>query len=794
MWKRINESSPILARFLLFICAPIGIAAAAGYGHLKQSVPLDDGVVAVQGVGGSVRIERGADAVPRITAASDADAYFALGYVHARDRLWQMEYQKLIGQGRLSELRGADTLALDRYIRTLGLSQAAGQALAQLAPRSRQLLDAYVRGVNARIGENHPLPPEYFVNGRKPEAWSATDSLLQLKLLQIDLDDSSVELLRQNALVRQLGSVRAAQLLRADEGRMLAVTGAAPPADGALLHQVETAATRLHREFGIGAADAGSTAWAVDGSHTRSGMPALVNDLHAASLIPARWYLSELRGPTVHVAGATIPGLPLFFSGRNESIAWGGTALHAVAPQLVREKIDPLDSNKYLDGDTWRTMASRNERIKVRSAFPAYLRGPIKPLGLTVRQTARGPVISDLADAGGATYTLALAGLDPQDRSFDALLALNGAQDWTQARTAMRDYGAPALQLVYADRHGNIGGKLVGKLAAGSVAPGVRLPAASAGAGPVAYIAYQDLPETYNPAGGMVLQAGADRSARIASLLRAGGKATPEALLAIQHDDLSLGAADALPGLLQLPASGPRQQQALDYLRGWDRRAAPDSVAASIYNVWIDHLFVDLVRDNATDRLAARQLLASYPPEARVRFVAGALRQSAADWCAAPGQPAQCRPHLARSLQSALDQLQITMGATMADWRWSAVQHAAYRSGAVDGGSPLSGLFARRTAAPGDNYSLGGAAPAVYSADDGYQRVAGSNYLQVIDLGDAGRSRFTVSTGQSGNFLSPQYDNFMRAASAAALPSLGFGEQRPGAMVLTLTASAVKAD
>jgi penicillin amidase len=793
MWKRINESSPILARFLLFICAPIGIAAAAGYGYLKQSVPLEDGVVAVQGVGGSVRIERGADTVPRITAASDADAYFALGYVHARDRLWQMEYQKLIGQGRLSELRGAATLALDQYIRTLGLSRAAGQALAQLTPRSRELLDAYVRGVNAWIGESHPLPPEYYVNGRRPETWSATDSLLQLKLLQIDLDDSSVELLRQNALVRQLGSVRAAQLLSADNGRTLAVTAAAPPADGALLRQIDTAAARLHREFGIGAADAGSAAWAVNGSRTRSGMPALVNDLHAASLIPSRWYLSEVRGPTVHVAGATIPGLPLFFSGRNESIAWGGTALRAVAPQLIREKIDPLDSNRYWNGDAWHTMASRSERIAVKSAFPAYLRGPIKPVALTVRHTARGPVISDLADAGGATYTLALAGLDPQDRSFDALLALNGAQDWAQARTAMRDYGAPALQLVYADRQGNIGGKLVGKLASGTVAPGVSLPAAPAGAGPVSYIAYQDLPETYNPDGGMVLQAGADRTARIAGLLQANGKATPEALLSIQHDDLSLGAADALPGLLQLPAGDTRQQQALDYLRRWDRHAAPDSVAASIYNVWIDHLFADLVRGNATDRLAARQLLTAYSPEARARFVAGALRQSAADWCAVPGQPAQCRPRLARTLQSALDQLQITMGATMADWRWSAVQHAAYRSGAVEDGSPLASLFARRAAAPGDNYSVGGAAPAVYSADDGYQRVAGSNYLQVIDFGDAGRSRFTVSTGQSGNFFSPAYDNFMQAASTA-LPSLGFGNQRTGASVLTLTASAGKAD
>jgi len=200
------------------------------------------------------------------------------------------------------------------------------------------------------------------------------------------------------------------------------------------------------------------------------------------------------------------------------------------------------------------------------------------------------------------------------------------------------------------------------------------------------------------------------------------------------------------------------------------------------------------VRSNMADRLAVRQLLQTYPPAARARFVAGALRQRPADWCASSGQGAPCAARLTRSLQAALDQLQLSMGKEMADWRWGAVQQAAYRSAAVDGESPLAGLFARRAAASGDNYSVGGAAPAVYLADAGYRRLAGSNYLQVIDLGDDQRSRFIVSTGQSGNFLSPYYDNYMRAAGAAGLPALGFGQQQPAAKVLTLTASAGKAD
>ncbi|MGV7211652.1 penicillin acylase family protein [Oxalobacteraceae bacterium A2-2] len=785
MWKRINETSPILARFLLFVCAPLGLAAAAGYGQLRQSVPDDGGLLTLRGDSGAVRLESGAGAVPRIEAASEPDAYFALGYAHARDRLWQMEYQKLIGQGRLSELRGAATLALDRYLRTLGLRQAAEQALAQLSPRARALLEAYVRGVNARIAERRPLAPEYYLNGRQPEPWTAADSLLQLKLLQISLDDSGIELRRQAALVRQLGGARAAQLLRADGGRSLAAGAGGPEPDGELLRQLEQAATRLHAEFGVGAVDPGSSAWAVDGRYTASGKPALVNDLHAVSLIPSKWYVSELAGGATHLAGATIPGLPLFFAGRNDSISWGPSVLRAYSPRLAAEQTDPLDSDRYRDGGQWRRMDSRVEIIRVKGEFPSYLRGGIRPLRLTVRSTVRGPVVSDLAGAGAA-YSLALPGLAPQDRSFDALLALNQARDWGQFKAALSGHASPALVMVYADRAGNIGAKAAARLPYGSEAPGLALPGGGRGD-----IAYGLLPESFNPPGGIVLQAGnQERADRIAALLGATGAARSDssALLGIQRDDRSLGAETLAPLLLATPAADARQRQALDYLRRWDGRAAPDSVAASIYNVWVDCLFRDLVYANAADRLAVRPLLDSYPAEARVRFLDTALGAGRGDWCTAPGRAGACGELLARSLQAALQQLRLAVGHDMAGWRWDAVQQAAYRNPAAEPDSLAAGLLDRRGPAIGDGYGVAGAAPAVAARDGGYRRLAGSDYLQVIDLGADGGARFLLSTGQSGNVLSPRYDDYLKHAGAIALRAPGFGAPLEGTQALTLTA------
>ena len=804
MFKKIYESSPILSRFFLFVFAPVGIAATAGYIYLNKSVPADSGKLALPGVKAEVRIARGADAVPHIVAASDDDAYFALGYVHAQDRLWQMEYQKLIGQGRLSELRGAATLPLDFYIRTLGLRQAAEQALAQLAPRSRALLDAYVKGVNARIGEGKSLPPEYYINSRRPEAWTAADSMLQLKLLQIGLNDSNVEMLRQVAMVRQLGVAKASELTLADANRGVDVADFSP-ASSDLVQEVSAAARRLQDEFGIGDGDLESSAWVVDGKLTRSGKPLLANDLHSATQIPSKWYLSDLHGKDVHLAGASVPGLPLIFSGRNAHISWGTTSLRTQGHNLVQEKIDVLDDARYFADGAWKQVDTRVELINVKSAFPSYLRGDIKPVKLVVRSTGHGPIISDLVESTGSTYALDLVGLHASDKSFDALMALNFATNWDQVKSGMREYASPAMNIVYADQEGNIASKIVGKLAQGTRIDGVQLPAAAAGA---PYIAFDTLPETLNPAGGIILRASfaanngqalaGSRAERMERLLRdqtaGAGKVDTDSVLAIQGDELSVGAAAVLKQMLAVKPSNERQEKALAYLRKWDYKAAPNSVAATIYNVWTDHLFDTLVRDNMTNAAAARKTMADYPPAARARFIGAVLQEKQGEWCAPKGQAGNCGERMARSLDAALDELQLSVGKNMDKWQWGEIHKVAYRHAGIEADSFFASLFNRRSAGQGDNFSVAGGAPAVFSKDTGYQRLAGSSYRQVMDLSVQNKSKFVTSTGQSGNIFSAKYDNFMRADGAASLSNVSFGAPPSGAQVLTLTTLASKSE
>lgn len=193
---------------LLLIAVPVG-----GYLWLRTSLPQTEGRTTIAGLDGSVEIVRDRWGVPHIFAATDHDAFLALGYVHAQDRLWQMEMNRRIGAGRLSELLGEATLDIDKFQRTLGYYRAATSDFAGLSERSRGALEAYAAGVNAWIAEGHTLPPEYLLLGVQPEPWTPVDSLVWEKMMSWDLGgDYEMELLRRQ-LGEALGPERAAQLL-----------------------------------------------------------------------------------------------------------------------------------------------------------------------------------------------------------------------------------------------------------------------------------------------------------------------------------------------------------------------------------------------------------------------------------------------------------------------------------------------------------------------------------------------------------------------------------------------------
>src|SRR2546425_2340717 len=380
---------------LTVIVVPILIGAVVAYVLLRRSLPALDGTVEVAGLAAPIEIIRDADAIPHIFAANKNDALFGLGYVHAQDRLWQMEFQRRIGHGRLSEIFGDATVPQDRFLRTVGFGRAARSAWASTPDWAKQQIEAYVAGINAFIAAHHGmllpgLPPEFSLLRFEPEPFTGADVLVWVKMMAWDLSANyAFELLRHD-LVRAVGADRAAQLMPAypADGLSILPNGhstdeAAPelrtqnlelatrhlelgtrhlelrtrnvelkapdraPVLSAAFSVLSSHFSVLSSEFSVLSSSRseglGSTNWVVDGTMTASGKPLLANDPHLGTRLPSTWYLAHVVGGepgSFDVIGATLPGAPAVALGRNRFIAWGATNVAADVEDLYRERID----------------------------------------------------------------------------------------------------------------------------------------------------------------------------------------------------------------------------------------------------------------------------------------------------------------------------------------------------------------------------------------------------------------------------------------------------------------------
>jgi penicillin amidase len=355
----------------------VSIGLAGGYLWLRQSLPKVDGTIQVEGLSAPVRIVRDRNDVPHIEAASFEDAVFAEGFVHAQDRLWQMDFRRRLGAGRLAEVLGPAALPTDRFMRTLGLARAAEASLAYLRPDTVRLLDAYAAGVNAYLTtRSGPLPPEFLILGYRPEPWAPADCLVWMRLLALDLSRNWRDELLRARLTKRLSedqiadlwpeSVSSAPITLVELARSLsadALAAALPPSPPSGM---------------------GSNAWVLNGSRTQSGAPLLANDPHLRLSAPGPWYLAHLEAPGRTLIGATMPGLPGVALGHNGKIAWGFTNTGPDTQDLFVERVDPDDPAQYLTPAGWVPFATRDEVIRVQGG---------EPVTLHVRETRHGPVL-----------------------------------------------------------------------------------------------------------------------------------------------------------------------------------------------------------------------------------------------------------------------------------------------------------------------------------------------------------------------------------------------------------------
>lgn len=797
------HTHPILFRLLIWIVLPLTLMLSLAYGYLNQSLPQKEGILLVEGLDSQVKIIRDEHAVPHIFADTDHDAFFAMGYLHAQDRLWQMEYKRRLGQGRLSEILGSNGLRTDQFMKTLGLYRVAKLALQSLDDTALQSLMAYVNGVNAWLQEAHTLPVEFYILDFRPEYWQPEDSLLQIKLMALNLGSNYSQELIFDLLIKELGLTKAAELMPNYPSQAVTVTQATGMTDEVLLQGLLALNDQLQRKFHLGGEGLGTNGWVVSGRFTQSGKPLLANDPHLATQMPSAWYLAEIQGDRLHVTGATLPGLPYVVLGHNESIAWGGTSLGADVQDLYLERTNPLDENQYEIEGRWVEMDIDEEWIYVKPGFPRFLTDPIPPLKWQVRRTHHGPLISDAIGRLKRPLALRWTALDMRDKSFQSFLNINYAQDWFTFKLALKDYVAPALNFIYADAQGNIAYIAGGKIPIRQQGDG-RLPVP--GWQSIydwhSYIPLKALPQSLNPESGYIVSANnknhstdypylishswsppyrAERiTEAIEAHIQAGRKLVVQDFIELQGDYKSLQAKQLLVFLLQLTSQSSKQKNAIDHLKRWDGVMSEDSVAAAIYQSWLRHFNRLLLHDDLRGDLLHIErgnLLQSFAEQLHPLFINQAINQALDhnkhNWCDRINTTQQetCEILALTALDKAIDELERLVGD---NWQWGSIHKTHYPHPVFTHVQLLDSIFDRKIRSGGDSYSVN-VAGWVFSQDKGYQQFISPSYRQVIDLSKWNHSGFINNTGQSGNVLSEHYDDYILRHKQLVLLPMHFG-------------------
>jgi penicillin amidase len=769
------------------------IVAAAFFWYRSASQPQIDGTIRVPGLSAPVDVVRDAYGIPHIYAKAAADAWFALGFVHAQDRLWQMEMNRRIAAGRMAEVLGPNALDTDRFLRTLGVRRNAEAIYAGLGNETRGVLDAYARGVNAYLTQRKgPLPPEFLLTQAPvPEPWQPADSIGWQTMMAWDLGGNWTQELLRMRLSQRLSLEQINQFLPPYPGDRQVVTQ-----DYTQLYR-KLAGTTAQLEAVAAIAPPsliegmGSNNWVVSGALSTTGKPLLANDPHLGLAVPAVWYFAHLSAPGMNVIGATLPGIPGVVLGHNDRIAWGFTNTAPDVQDLYIERINPGNARQYQTPAGWADFDVRTETIKVKGQADLHLQ---------VRATRHGPVITGALpilakaplDAAKYVVSFSWTALRPDDRTLQAGINLARSRNWNEFLDGVRDFSAPQQNIVYADVDGNIG----------FIAPGrvpVRKPENDLkGLAPApgwdarydwdGFIPFEQLPRQYNPASQRIVTANQKivgdrypwfitsewalpyRANRIMDLLSSQQTHSLNSFAAIQKDDVSLAARELLPLVRTAKPLSARAAMALDTLARWNGAMDAQRMEPLVFNAWMR----EASREIFTDELGEALMKDYWELRNVFQPMISVLKNTdgAAAWCADADKPRQtCAEILSNSLETALSDLERRYGADMAQWQWGRAHVALSEHRPFGKVEALAGFFDIRIPTPGDTYTVNVGRYNLRDAKEPFASRHAPSMRALYDLSNLENSLFIHSTGQSGNVFSPLYRNFTeRWAEVRYLP------------------------
>lgn len=756
----------ILVGFSLFIFL---------YYLVTKSFPRTDGSLKVAGLSAEVNVHRDEYGVPHIFAQSEHDLYFAVGFIHAQDRLWQMELARRAGAGTLAEALGERAVKFDKMFRTIGISKQARAIAASLDEKTREPLQAYADGVTSFIRLNKgSYPIEFDLLKIEPAPWTIEHTLIISRLMGWELNYSRWVDITLGELVEKFGEAKAEEIFPTwPEGAPIIIPEGLRGKRVAELGKEFLRIEQEYREFiGSPGLQTGSNAWVVSGSKSVTGKPILANDPHLMFTVPGRWYELHAVAPGIDVAGASIAGVPFVVIGRNQHIAWGVTNAMLDDEDFYVEQVDSVQHPAmYRFNNGWRRMDQQVDTILVRNSAPILL---------TIYRTHRGPIVNRIEPSAQFSRNLLSMRWTGQELSNEAqtFYELNKASNWNEFQNALKHFAVPAQNFVYADFEGNIGYRTAGIIPIRKTkSPTLPFPGWTNDYDWKGFVSFDEMPHVLNPPDGFIATANnkiiADsyphyvsnlwephwRITRITELLKNQPKCSVEDFQRFQLDVLSPHAREIIPLIIKSyegqEVKNPDIQTALNYFRNWNFEMKKENVATTLFEVFFVKMIHNTFEDEmGSDLLGVYDTLASLPLSVTTKL----MLKGSSSWFdnVTTPQVETMNDVIHKSLEDAINELKKTHGGELKEWQWGKLHQVEFPH--IFGGEKMLkpvfnlGPFptggSHSTLNKGD-YPLGGS----------FAHFVGPSTRQIFDLSDMDNGRAVTPAGQSGQVFQRHYND-----------------------------------
>lgn len=747
---------------------------------LESSLPEYDGELKVTGLNNLVEVYRDEYAIPFVNSSNENDAYFSLGFLHAQERLFQMDLSRRAGQGRLSEVLGNKTVKFDKLFRTLELARISKKNYDNLDDKAKSILSAYSNGINEFIKKHEDkFSIEFDILGYKPDLWKPEHSVLLAKLMAWELNISWWSDIAITHLIQKLGKEKVEDILpNFDEN--------APTIIPSELNKYSFIPTDLididkkFREFiGISGTHIGSNNWVVNGKRSVSGKPIIANDPHLSFSAPGKWYIVTLNFENKTISGFTLPGIPGIVIGKNNAISWVLTNVMADDADFYVEKLDS-SKQKYLLNGEWKSLEIKLDTIKVKDSTNVIL---------PIRKTHRGPIVSDIHNynnmfpnkqQSNATISMRWSALE-FGKEMQAFYKINNAKNWKEFNAGVYDFAAPGQNFVYADSSGNIG-----------YVAGVKLPIRYNNSPSfifdgttdrydwTGYVPYNENPKLFNPTQGFIASANNktimnykyhisniwepdSRIKRITELLDSKNQHSIEDFKKYQNDFFSHFAKKIQPYIIESFSNENIEDniiyESLDLVKGWDFYMNPESQVPTIFAVFFQNLLKNIFLDEMGKELFNEYIFIANIP---YRVVPKLIKENKSSWFDNINtSEIEDRDEIIRkSFYDAVKFLQKNMDEEIANWQWGNMHKVTFKhffhgvAGIMDAMLDIG------------PFKIGGDGTTVfnteYSFTKPFENKLGPSMRYIYDFSNPDYYECILPTGQAGNFYNNHYDDMTK--------------------------------